>query len=220
MRGVQSLDFDPANVDAGAITEALDIEVDADGSTTLELVFIAFDVSAQGLARQITLEDESTGGDNPNVVLTFYGTDADGRAQQESITDIEDNAAVKTTTGYYQSLNKITIGTDIEFDMVLNIGTNGVMVSKALALDKYAVNAPLVDQTLTGTLAWSLELCLEDLSTAANQAAVTWTDDADHSAISASQLQNLADWPAAFTRVKTTAYTDTAELAVRVSQGY
>lgn len=216
MRGVQTLDFDPANVAALGIASEVTVPV----ATTDNDLAITVLTQDSDVARQITFEDEATGGDNPNATITFIGTDADGFPQRETITDIEDTGAIKTTAGFYATVDEIIIGTDVEFEMTINIGTNGVMVSKSLMLDKYAVNAPLVVQELTGTMAWSIQLATQSLDDSVHQGDIVWTDDADHSGISASQQQNLADWPGTYVRVITTAYTDTAELALRVSQGY
>ncbi len=216
MRGVQTIDFDPANVAVTGIASEVVVPV---GTSTVDLAITALTQDSD-VARQITFEDESAAGDNPLATIEFIGTDADGNPQRETITDIEDNAAVKTTTGYYATVDEILVGTDVEFEMTLNIGTNGVMASKALMLDKYAINAPLVVQELTGTMAWSIETTVERLDNSKNQSDVVWTADADHSGLSAGQQQNLADWPVTYARVITTSYTDTAELALRVSQGY
>jgi hypothetical protein len=219
MRGVQSIDFDPINVNVVGVANEVVIAADADGTTTLDLAITPL-AAAPGVGRQITFEDESAGGDNPNLVITFVGTDADGRPQQESITDIEDNGAIKTTTKYYNTVDEIFVGTDVEFELTINIGTNGVMVSKALMLDKYAVNSPLVVMEETGTLAWEIETTTEILDSTKNQGDVVWTNDPSAESVTASQQDNLQDWPVAYMRLITSSYTDTGEIAVRVSQGY
>jgi hypothetical protein len=217
MRGVQTIDFDPANVSAVEI--ANEVEVAAVGVITITAL-----AAAPGVARQISFDNETATEENASATLVIVGTDADGNIQQETITNIPDSgedSGITQSVKFYNTVSSITVGGTLSTDIVaLNIGTNGVMASKAIMLDKYAVNAPLVVQELTGTMAWGLEVATEVLDNSKNQGDVVWTDDADHSGISASQQQNLADWPVTYLRVKTSSYTDTAELALRVSQGY
>ncbi len=72
-------------------------------------------------------------------------------------------------------------------------------------------------------MAFSVETTGQSLADEAqfsNQGDVVWVADSDHTGLSATQQDNLSDWPVAYMRIVTTSYTDTAELAVRVSQGY
>jgi hypothetical protein len=213
MRGVQTIDFDPANTNALAIvTEG---RIDAEGPLTLVAGF------SRGVDCAGQVDVVTTGGVDPDCSIIITGLDADGNPQNETLTNIEADESDRVTTKYYSSITSVEVsGTVSSEEAVIDVGTNGVAVSKAIMLDKYAVNAPLIVQELTGTMAWSIQVATEILDNSKNQGDVVWTDDADHSAISASQQQNLADWPVAYARVITTAITDTAELALRVSQGY
>jgi hypothetical protein len=219
MRGVQSIDLDPDNQDVAETNESIFAETNITAVGPLTITALA---AAAGVGRQITMDNETASEENNTATWTITGTDADGRAMQETLTGVSDG--VTASTKYFNTVTAIEIGGTIETQITAaDIGTNGVVVSKTFLLDKYAVNAPLIDQTLTGAMAWSVEICLEspaDEATAENQGAVTWVPDADHTAISASQLQNLADWPAAGLRIITQSYTNGGELAVRISQGY
>ncbi len=217
MRGVQTIDFDPDNVSAAGIASELDVEA-------IGVLVITALADADGVGRQILFDDETVeGGDNASVTIVITGTDADGRAQNETITGLNDAGDTKTSVKYYNTVSDITLGGTLTAAMDLHIGTNGVACSRSIGLDKYAINSPAVQQDLTGTATWDIETTVENINdptTVENQGDVTWTVDANFDDVAADAIDNLDVWPVYFARLLTSAYTDTGEIKVTFSQGY
>ena len=117
MRGVQTIDFDPINVDPNVLFTIATISANVGATTTLTL---AADLGeATGVGRRIFLDNPTGSETNDNTTWTITGTDADGRAQTDTMTDVEESSASvvgkNVSTKYFNSVSGITMF-DVEVD--------------------------------------------------------------------------------------------------------
>ena len=219
-RGVQTIDFDPIDVDPNVLFTIATISAAVGAEVTLTL---AADLGeAAGVGRRIFLDNPTMTETNDNTTWTITGTDADGRAQVDTMTDVEDNSSAtvgkNVSNKFFNTVSGITMN-DVEVDITnAVIGTNGAMCSRSIQLDHAALNAPCVQLVETGTLAFSVETTLQDLndSAAENQGDVVWAADGNHSGLTATQQATLADWPVTFLRLITTSYSNGGEISLLV----
>ena len=125
MRGVQTIDFDPGNQDVAETVESIFAETNITAVGALAITPLT---AAVGVGRQIAMDNETGSEVNDTATWTITGTDADGRPQSETLTDIESTPAVNVSTKYYNTVTGIEIGGTLSTQITAcDIGTNGVM---------------------------------------------------------------------------------------------
>lgn len=171
--------------------------------------------SGDDLAHQVSIRnDAATDHSGKTAILT--GTDADGRAQTETISLPAGTATVESTK-YFLTLTSVVPSATIGGD-TMDIGWVDEFVSETIPLDSYANNACTAQITVTGTINFDLEDTLEDAYTAVDQNALDWLNDANFTGKTASLIALLGTPGVRFTRVVVNSYTDGAELQVYFSQ--
>ena len=151
------LDIDVMTVDAESVCNAFTVEaagaIEIEGADATGGVWTAPD----GLGHQISLVESGTK-DNENATVTYTGTDADGKAQVEIITDIE-SGGTELTTKFFKTISSIEWADVETLDPILTIGTNGKPYVKV----KITLNSNS-NQSLTPTVYdWYLQYQCRDL---------------------------------------------------------
>ena len=213
-------DFDPANANDAGLGNDL-----ATGTT---FTLTAND-AGDGLAHQLvitTSADETT----PQSTATLVGTDADGRAQTDTIA-LGSSAAVESTK-YFKTLTALTA--DVATTGTIDVGWVDEVASQTIPLDFYRQIAPTFSFNETGAATWTLQMTLDDVQNGfkpagtpgallppfllADQEAVIWFADDNISADTANILSAISDWPVRAVRLLFDSYTDGAELQMTIVQ--
>ena len=174
--------------------------------------------SGDGLAHQVSItNDSATDHSLKTAILT--GTDADGKAQTETINLPAASVAVESTK-YFLTLTSVVPSATIGAD-TMDIGWVDEFVSQTIPLDHYANTPASVQVTVTGTINFDIEVTLEnpfDAATMTDQSSLDWLNDANFTAKATSLANNLAMTGVRAMRVVVNSYTSTAELQVFITQ--
>jgi len=201
------LDLDPANA---SLTGFLS---NATGATW------ALDATSSGdsLAHQVSIRNDSAT-DHSAKTAILTGTDADGKAQTETV-NLPAGSATIESTKYFLTLTSVVPSATIGAD-TMDIGWVDEFTSQTIPLNHYANNAASVQVTVTGTINFDIEDTLENPfdATLVDQAALDWLNDANFTAKTASLANNLSMTGVRAIRVVVNSYTDTAELQVYITQ--
>ena len=171
------------------------------------------------LARDVSITNDSTT-DHSAKTAVLTGTDADGRAQTETLALPAASAKV-TSAKYYLTLTTVvpsaTIGTD-----TMDIGIDDKIASKTIVLNRHASTAAFVALDVTGTIDVDVELTW-DKPNRPNE--FTWTDQETPKWHNSTNLVGdtadalaVLDVTAEAARVFVNSYTDTAEIQVWIAQ--
>ena len=204
-------------------------KVDMDPANTSNIVFAngaegaTFTLTAtanpDGLAHVVTITgEEATNHEAKTCVLV--GTDADGRAQTETV-NLPNGTATVTSTKHFLTLisatPSATTGTD-----GMDIGSGDDIVSKTYPLNHWSdVAAPaLLD--VTGTINVDIELTFDPPNdpnefTWTDQSTPTWVNSTNFAAKTADTFSTL-DVGSYAARFRINTYTDTAEVQGWISQ--
>jgi len=202
------LDMDPANSTA---------VVYGDDQTGASFTLAANSVG-DGLARTLSILNNSAT-DHTGKTLAVVGTDADGKAQTETITGPNSST---TTVGskHFLTVTSITPSATIGAD-TFDLGVTDVCVSKTIPLDSWSDLGATVAIDVTGTIAFDVEVTYDSV----NDPSFTWTDQSSPAWLNATNLTNktadiiaVLDQGAQACRVIINSYTDTAELQAWVTQ--
>jgi len=202
------LDLDPAN------TSAVRYASNATGAT---FTLAQTTTGGVGLARIVSIVNDATT-DHSGKTIAIVGTDADGKAQTETITG-PGNAATVVSTKHFLTVTSVTPSATIGAD-TFDIGFNDDCVSKTVPLDYRSTFAAVVSANMSGTVAWDYEVTYDHPN---RPAEFTWTDQATPIWVSTASLTaddpgTTLDLTAKAMRVRITSYTDTGELQVWVNQ--
>lgn len=207
MPRLKKFDIDPANV---SLTGLLS---NATGATWTLTATSAGD----GLAHQISIRNDAAV-DHSAKTAVLTGTDADGRAQTETV-NLPGVSATVESTKYFLTLTTIvpsaTIGSD-----TMDIGWVDEVASITYPLNRHADTGALCQLDLTGTANFTVQVTTENIQQSfTDQESIPWvaTQDTDLVGASANQIGSL-DAGATAMRVLINSYTDTAELQVYISQ--
>lgn len=205
------------------IQHVIDLDM-ADASTTgfaSNVTGASFTLTAttasDGLAHQVSvLNDSAT--NHSGKTLTLVGTDADGRAQTETMAAPGSSATVESTK-YFKTLTSVTPSATIGAD-TFDIGWVDEVASPTIMLNHHSSSNPLIQLDVTGTLSASVQVTLAPRANfGADQNALPWiaTGDADLTNATADQLANL-EAHATAARVIINSYSSGAELQVYVNE--
>jgi len=113
------------------------------------------------LAHKVTIRNDSAT-DHSGKTAALVGTDADGKAQTETMA-LPGVSATTTSTKYFKTLTSITPSVTIGAD-TMDIGWNDVAVGPTFPLD-YKANAFSVSLalTLTGTISLTVQHTFDDI---------------------------------------------------------
>ena len=203
----KTLDLDPANANLTGFLS------NATGATWT----LTATSSGDSLAHQVSILND-TANDHSAKTAILTGTDADGRAQTETI-NLPGVSATVESTKYFLTLTSVVPSATIGVD-TMDIGWVDEFVTQTIPLNHYANNAASVQVTVTGTINFDVEDTLENPfdSALADQSALDWLNDANFTAKTASLANNLAMTGVRAMRVVVNSYTDTAELQVYITQ--
>ena len=175
--------------------------------------------SGDSLARQVLITNDDAR-DDTLITITVVGTDADGRAQTETIAG--PNASTTTeTTKFFLTVTSVTpvstIGTN-----TYDIGYTDIVVSKTYPLNHWSDVAAPINIVETGVADFTAELTFDPPNrplefTWTDQNTPTWAASTNVSGATDSVFTTL-DAGAYAMRMKINSYTDTAELDFWISQ--
>lgn len=209
------LDLDPANASLTGFAS----------NVTGATFTITTTATTDGLAHQVSIRND-TANDHSGKTITLVGTDADGRAQTETIAGPSGSATVESTK-YFKTLTSATPSSTIGAD-TFDIGWVDEFTTPTIVLNHYSSNPATVQVTVTGTINYDVEATLSDPFVTTNSAPfdfddqedLDWVNDANFTAKTASVFDDLAVAGIRAIRVVANSYTDTAELQVMITQTY
>ncbi len=133
-------------------------------------------------------------------IFTVTGTDANGRAQTDTVTGINNTSV--STTKYFSTVTDVSVDASFSANNV-TVGTTVALATKIYPLNHYDAIAPQVTVGLvSGTATWSIQETYSELTTAGTE---VWFTPTAHSGKSASLTAPL-DVHARACRLTTTAY--------------
>ena len=157
-----------------------------------------------------------SGGDIATIVFTVTGSDADGIAQTETITGVN-NSTVEGTV-YWSQIT--SIATSAAAGSAFTIGTVDEVVSRTIGLDARSMMAAAIMVNVTGTMNFTVEQTLENInqsSTFSPQQSAFWNAV---SAAGTADLAASATVGATAIRLKVNSYSSGAEAQMMVSQAH
>jgi len=206
-------DFDFDNVDADGLAQAQ--ARGAAGALTLNGALISGGAyaSADGLAHQIGILSAA---DDHTITFTITGTDADGKAQVETVTGAAGAPGTTETTKYFKTVTSITASGAAAGNV--SAGTVDEIATPTIPLDRISNNPATVFCDVTGTANFSVQECfdlIQDSPTAVQSA--QWVVHASFSG-STGDVYGAVSLGASAIRLIVNSYTDTAEIQMYVAQ--
>jgi len=180
---LQTIDIDPVDVDADGLSVAATLsaggaqDLTLGGALTSGGVYTAADGDILP-ARQIFID--SVGNDS-GITFAVTGTDADGKAQTETITG--PNATSVESSKYWKTVTQITASGDTAADV--SVGTVDELASKTIPLSNLAPTA-LVTGNVTGTINFSIQVTNQTVQDGTAQEDMFWIATQDTDLVSAS----------------------------------
>lgn len=174
---------------------------------------------SDSLARVVTItNDSATDHSAKTAVLT--GTDADGKAQTETLSLPAGSVAV-TSLKHYLTLTTVVPSATIGAD-TMDIGIGDDIVSATIPLDHHSSLGATVSGDVTGTINVDIEVTFDYVNrpeqfTWTNQATPTWIN-ATNWAGKTADLIAVLDQGVQACRARINTYTDTAEVTFWASQ--
>lgn len=168
--------------------------------------------SGDGLAHKVTVRNDSAT-DHSGKTIALVGTDADGRAQTETLTGPTGSATV-TSTNYWLTLTSATPSATIGAD-TFDIGWANTFVTKTFPINWRRGNAAL-NLDVTGTINIDVNETFDDIQT--KSTAFTWVvDSSTHAGITADTSLLWSAHPKAI-RIKVNSFTDGATITMSYTQ--
>lgn len=168
--------------------------------------------SGDSLAHKVTVRNDSAT-DHSGKTIALVGTDADGRAQTETLTGPAGSATV-TSTNYWGTLTGATPSATIGAD-TFDIGWGNSFVTKTYPVNWRRGNAAL-NLDVTGTINIDINETFDDIQT--KTTAFTWVvDSSTHAGITADTSLLWSAHPKGI-RLKANSYTDTATINMSYTQ--
>ncbi len=175
--------------------------------------------SGDSLARQIIVLNNDAR-DDAAITITIVGTDADGRAQTQTIAGPPSSNTI-TASKFWLTVESITPVSTVGSN-TWDIGYTDIFVSKTYPLNHWSdVAAPILVEE-TGTADFTAELTFDPPNrpkefTWTDQNSPTWIASTNISGATATVFTTL-DVGAYAMRMKINSYTDTAEIDFWISQ--
>lgn len=201
------IDIDPANVS----TTHFGNGVNATGGTAFTLAATS---CGDSLAHQLSFAPSGSVTGNYSVT----GTDADGRAQAETVATSTTNTV--ESSKYWLTVSEILAPAGIGA-ATIDIGFVDEVASQTIVLNHYGNNAATVDLDVTGTVSVTIQDTLDDIfdpTVITDQNAVHWTADANFGTKSADVQSTLARAGIRAIRILFDSYTSGAEAQVYITQ--
>jgi hypothetical protein len=199
------IDMDPANTDDDYFANG------ATGATWT----LAQTATPDELSRVVTITGEDVT-DHSGKTAILVGTDADGRAQTETLA-LPNGTATVTSVKHYLTLTSVTPSETIGSDG-MDIGYGDDIVSQTIPLNHWAdvADAALID--VTGTINLDIELTFDPPNrpgefTWTDQDTATWVNATNFAGKTADTFSTI-DRGAYAARVQINSYTDTAEVQI------
>ena len=174
--------------------------------------------SGDDLARHVLITND-VARDDTLITVTIVGTDADGKAQTETIAG-PDASTTTVTTKFFLTVTSVTPVSTIGAS-TWDIGHDDIIASKTIPLNHFSDLAAVAAIDVTGTIGFDIEVTYDLV----NSPDFTWTDQSSAAWLNATNLTNKTadiigelDMCARAARVLINSYTDTAELQVWISQ--
>src|SRR3990167_9064932 len=204
----KNLDLDPANANlTGYLSNAT-------GAGPFTMTTTS---SGDSLAHQVSIRNDSVT-DFSGSTFTLTGTDADGKAQTDTVTGPTASATVESTK-YFLTLASATVDVTLGSDTV-DFGWVDEFASQTIPLNHYAGVPPTIEVNLTGTAGYDIEVSMRNpfnlVAGTDDQEDMAWINDANWTAKSADLIDDLALAGMRAMRVVVNSYTDTAELQVYI----
>jgi hypothetical protein len=118
--------------------------------------------AADGLAHLVTIRNDSVT-DHSAKTAVLTGTDADGKAQTETV-NLPGTSATVTSTKYFKTLTSVVPSATIGAD-TMDIGWSAVAVSPTYPIDTDAEVACNIYADITGTINFSIMQSFADVQT-------------------------------------------------------
>jgi hypothetical protein len=171
------------------------------------------------LARVVTIVNDSTT-DHSAKTAILTGTDADGRAQTETV-NLPAGSGTTTSTKHFLTLTSVVPSATIGAD-TMDIGIGDDIVSKTIELNHWSDIAAGVMVDVTGTINVDAELTFDppnrpDVFTWTDQSTPVWMNSTNVAGDTADVFSTL-DIGAHACRFRINSYTDTAEVQFWISQ--
>lgn len=174
--------------------------------------------TTDGLARQVSIRNDSAT-DHSAKTAILVGTDADGRAQTETI-NLPGTSATVESTKYFATLTSVTPSATIGSD-TMDIGWVDEAASKTIRLNRHSTTGALLHLDVTGTIDVTAQVALVNPDDYADQNAIPWiaTQDTDLVGATADVIGSL-DTHASCFRLLVNSHSSAAEVQAYISQGY
>lgn len=203
------VDMDPANTN---VTRYLS---NATGATWT----LTNTTPGDGLARVVTIINDSVT-DHSGKTAILTGTDADGRAQTETVS-LPGPSGTTTSTKHFLTLTSVVPSATIGAD-TMDIGIGDDIVSKTYPLNHWSDVAAPALLRLTGTINVDIELTFDPPNrpkefTWTDQSSPVWVDSTNFAGETLDIFSTL-DVGAYAARFRINSYTDTAEVQGWISQ--
>lgn len=217
MPRLQKIDIDPVDVDTDGIAQSQ--TPSGAGNFTLNGALTSGGVytSADGGARQLSF---TGGSDESGDTYTITGTDADGRAQTESLSG--PNATTVESSKYFLTVTQIA--TDGAATGALTIGVVDELASKTIRLNRHSTTGALLQLVTSSTaIDVTAQVTLVDPDDYTDQEAIPWIATQDTDLVGATQAAHAIgslDVHAAAFRLIVNSFTNGAEVQAYISQGY
>lgn len=171
--------------------------------------------ATDGLAHQVSIRNDSVT-DHSAKTAVLTGTDADGRAQTETV-NLPGTSATIESTKYFLTLTSVVPSATINAD-TMDIGWVDEVVSKTKILNWRSESPATINVDVTGTIDFTVQQTFDHpLQTDAELQGAQWIDITALAAKTADTTAS-ATLGATAIRIKVNSYSSGAELQVNVIQ--
>jgi hypothetical protein len=179
---------------------------------------ISTTATTDGLAHQVSIKNDSAT-DHSGKTATLVGTDADGRAQTETM-NLPGTSATVESTKYFKTLTSVTPSATINAD-TMDIGWVDEVASPIVFLNRYAEVGSLHHVDVTGTINATLQVSLVSREDYTGQESMVWIATTQTALVGLTtdafaQIEPLV----VAARLIVNSYSSGAELQWRVSDSY
>lgn len=173
--------------------------------------------SGDNLAHQVSVRND-TANNHGAKTLTLTGTDADGRAQTETMAAPGGSATVESTK-YFLTLTQVAISATIGAD-TFDIGWVDEFVSPTIDLDWRLNAASKWFLDVTGTINVDVQFAVEDVRRLTDQNAALWVEPSSSLLAETADSSAIVEIGAGYTaaRVQVNSYSSGAELTLYGTQ--
>jgi len=171
--------------------------------------------TSDGLAHQVSIKNDSAT-DHSAKTAVITGTDADGRAQTETV-NLPGSSATIESTKYFRTVTSVVPSATIGAD-TMDIGWVDEVASKSIMLNKGLSGGALVQVDISGTINYTIQVTAAARSEWASQEAAPWIATKTSVLVGATADQiGLIEGHAVAARLITASYASGATATVYVS---